>query len=587
MKTIIKDQSKIAVILQGLLIYTWLTVLSVLSVTDTYYTVYLLCGGLGLLCLYDNYKSGRVCPRQHRWTVRIFALWFSLAVVLANFALFEPLRVLQNLFDGVCVFAGGLCVGNAVLVYLLDRLPFTLGKTEGKHAGKVFFGVFLSIAAIDLLYLFFGIYPGILTTDSLTTVGQALGKVPYDNVMPFWHTLTVELFVELGLLLFGDINAAVACFHVAQILFMAACMAFVIMTLYQIRVPVWFLAAVYAVYAFQPHNIVYASTLWKDIPFAGATVLFVTSLYRLIKNIGTSRVLNYAAFTVGALGFSLWRTNGWYAFLVTLVVMFFLLRRENKRLLTIMTAVLILCWILINPVLSLLGVGGTNFVEVFAVPMQQIARVVAEGRTLTAEETALLTEIFWLDKVPQLYDPLTVDPIKFETFRYDRTGFILENAGEYLRLYLSLGLKYPGDYLKAWIEETKGYWNGGYFFWIYTLQMGANTDGIETLVRENIIGKLFAAVFRYLEKPAILQPLTSIGLHVWALVTCTMVNILKKKKELLLCIPPLVLVAGLWIGTPVYAEFRYAYPVFLTMPMILGVTVFGNKDQSHEVGNVC
>lgn len=199
----------------------------------------------------------------------------------------------------------------------------------------------------------------------------------------------------------------------------------------------------------------------------------------------------------------------------------------------------------------------------------------------------MLTEIFWLDKVPQLYDPLTVDPIKFETFRYDRTDYILDNAGEYLGLYLSLGLKYPGDYLKAWIEETKGYWNGGYFFWIYTLQMGANTDGIETLVRENLIGKLFAAVFRYLEKPAILQPLTSIGLHVWALVTCTMVNILKKKKELLLCIPPLVLVAGLWIGTPVYAEFRYAYPVFLTMPMILGVTVFGNKDQSHEVGNVC
>ena len=43
MKTIIKDQSKIAVFLQGLLIYSWLTVLSVLSVTDTYYTVYLLC----------------------------------------------------------------------------------------------------------------------------------------------------------------------------------------------------------------------------------------------------------------------------------------------------------------------------------------------------------------------------------------------------------------------------------------------------------------------------------------------------------------------------------------------------------------
>ena len=104
-------------------------------------------------------------------------------------------------------------------------------------------------------------------------------------------------------------NAAVACFHVVQVLFVAACMAFLVMTLYQISVPIWFLAAVYGVYAFQPHNIVYSVTLWKDIPFAAATVLFVTSLYRLVKGIGKSKRLNYITFVIGALGFSLWRTN--------------------------------------------------------------------------------------------------------------------------------------------------------------------------------------------------------------------------------------------------------------------------------------
>ena len=49
--------NKAAVILRAILIYIWLTVLSPLSVTDTYYSVYLLCGVIGLLCLYDNYKS--------------------------------------------------------------------------------------------------------------------------------------------------------------------------------------------------------------------------------------------------------------------------------------------------------------------------------------------------------------------------------------------------------------------------------------------------------------------------------------------------------------------------------------------------
>lgn len=581
MKIILKETSKQATILQAVLIYIWLSVLSPLSVTDTYYSVYLLCGILGTLCLYDNYKSRNTCEIKQKWLLLMFSGLFSLAVVAANYELFVPLSVLQNLFELFCCLTGGVCLANAVLQYLLNRLPYTSVMAERKHHLAVFWVVFLSIAAIDLLYLFFDAYPGILTTDSVTTIRQLMGDTPYDNTMPFWHTLTVKMFVTPGLAIFGDMNAAVACFHVAQILFIAACFGYVLMTLYQIAAPRWFLIGTYACYAFQPHNIVYSVTLWKDIPFAGAAALFVTAFYRLLKGIGNTRI-NYIVFLFGALGFSLWRTNGWYAFLVTVLVMAFFLGRKKRKLLVLMTAVLVFCWILINPVLSFLGVSETNLVEAFAVPMQQVARVVSEGRELNQDETYLLGEIFWLDKMQELYDPITVDPIKFETFRYDQVPYIRANAGEYLRLYFGLGLKYPGDYLKAWIDETKGYWNGGYFFWIYTKHMGSNPYGIVNTVNENLISKLFAAAFRYLEKPAFLQALTSIGLHVWSLITCALINALKKRKEFLLTIPLIVLVAGLWIGTPVYAEFRYAYPMFLSMPLILAVTLFERRQQVGE-----
>ena len=62
MKILIKDVSKISVILRAFFIYVWLTVLSELSVTDTYYSVYLLCAILGVLCLYDNYKTPKRIP---------------------------------------------------------------------------------------------------------------------------------------------------------------------------------------------------------------------------------------------------------------------------------------------------------------------------------------------------------------------------------------------------------------------------------------------------------------------------------------------------------------------------------------------
>ena len=71
-KTLLKDTTKASVILRSFFIYIWLTHLSVLSETDTYYSVYLLCGVLGILCLYDNYKTRRNCPESQMWILRGF-----------------------------------------------------------------------------------------------------------------------------------------------------------------------------------------------------------------------------------------------------------------------------------------------------------------------------------------------------------------------------------------------------------------------------------------------------------------------------------------------------------------------------------
>ena len=83
-----------------------------------------------------------------------------------------------------------------------------------------------------------------------------------------------------------------------------------------------------------------------------------------------------------------------------------------------------------------MGVRKTDVSEAFAVPMQQIARVVANDRELTEEEQALLEEIFWMDKLGEVYDPQTVDPVKFGAFRGDRKAFIRGNWAGYGKLHL-------------------------------------------------------------------------------------------------------------------------------------------------------
>lgn len=575
MSTLCRRWPKPMVFGQMLLLYCWLTNL---EKTDSRYGVYFLCAVIGILCLCDNYRHPVQLPRKQETWICIFAGLFSFATLLANYALFEPITAMLSLFNGGCSFLGGFSVGYHALLCALRRLPLKAAEEDRKHPAVVFLLVFGSIAAIDLLYLYFALYPGVLTRDSFTTVAQIMGDGAYNNTMPFWHTVTVQVFLKLGLNLFGDMNAAVALFHSAQILFMAACFGAVVATLYQTGVPKAVLLGVYALYAFMPYNIVLSVTLWKDVPFSGAAVLFLVGFYRLLKKIGKCSWLNWLIFVIGALGFSLWRTNGWYAFAATVLVMLLLLGKQKWKLLLILCIILILCWVLINPVLDAMGVSGTEMVEVFAVPMQQVARVVWEGRPLTGEETQMLSEIFWLDKVAALYDPQTVDPVKFETFRYDKKGYIVDNAAAYLRLYLNLGLKYPGDYLKAWIEETKGYWNGGYEFWLYTLNMGGAGYGIERAPGNALVSGLFASAFRLMNEPPGMKIFSSVGLYVWVLIGCCVINVLKKREEFLLTVPLLVLLAGLWVGTPVFCEFRYAYPLILSLPLILGVSWYQTKE---------
>lgn len=561
-------------IISFLLAFAWLTALSPLSATDTYYSVYLLCGLAGMLCMWEQFRNPRECPQGHKKCLLGFSALFSLAVVLGNYELFEPLSVLENLLDWALCLAGGVCVGYPILLWMDTRIPRQTRISRREHPGRVFWGTFLAVAAVDLTYLFFARYPGVLTTDSLTTLQQLLGDEAYNNMMPFWHTMTVKVFVELGLLIFGDINAAVALFHCAQILFLAACFGYAVKTMYEIGLPRWALAAVFLLFAVQPYNIAYSVTLWKDIPFAGAVLLFITALYRILKSVGSR---NYGPLVLGAAGMSLWRTNGLLAFGITFLVLAVLLRKSQPRLLKVMLGVLVACWFLMYPFLTLLGIGQTHFVEVLSIPLQQIARVITQGRTLTPEQTDLLGQILILDRVAQVYDPLTVDPIKYEAFQYGNQEYFLNHLWEYGKLYLQLGLTYPADYLKAWIDETKGYWNGGYFFWIYTQGIHENVYGLVASYGSNPVASLYAALFRYVEKLEILQPFTSIGLQVWAIVSCTLVNALKKRRELLLGIPLVVLAAGLWIGTPVYAEFRYAYPFFLAAPFLIAVTVWEKK----------
>ncbi|MDD5863342.1 MAG: DUF6020 family protein [Firmicutes bacterium] len=553
--------------------------------TECSYSTYVLCAVCGIFCLIANAKrDGSLSNREKVWLFLIASL-FSIAVMVGNYALFTPLGSLRTKIRIICSFLGGFFLCWNILIWLLNRAvdPDAAKIVSSPYSPRaVFFASFLAISLVDLVYLFSSAYPGVASADSLSTIGQILSG-QYNNTMPFWHTMTFRVFFDAGMALFGNINAAVAFFSCGQILFLSACLAYALATLYQAGVPkpVWI--AVFLISALTPYNIVYSVTLWKDVLFGAAALLMVTAMYRILSGLGRKMTVHYVLFSIGCIGLSLWRTNGWYVLLVSTLLMSFFLVKRNPKLLLVMVAVLVISWVLIQPLLAFLHIAKTDLVEAFAVPFQQFARYIAEDGWMDEVERELLSMAFDLEKAKEVYSPYCVDPVKFQAFRRENLAFIEGNLSAYVRLYLQFFERRPDLFLQAWVDETKGFWAGGFPDPVYDLGIVPNDFGLVQTAGGNFISHVFDRLFSILVWTDMFHPLFSIGLAVWGIIACCVVNALKKHSTFLLSIPLIVISVGLWFGTPVVAEFRYGYPMMLTAPFLLAVTLFPNKS---KVGSV-
>ncbi len=559
--------------LQLLSLFVWTIIL---KDTNAYYSVYVLCALVGTFCFFDNTKSDRTLSKKKNLVVTIAAGIFSMLVVIANYDVYLPLNS-TNILNIPFSLLGGLFVGKNILKWACDVFPLKADceviAKQRKHPLRFFFITFGIIVAVDLVYLLLYTYPGVVSVDSINQLTQVFTD-NYSNHHPFWHTINLKIIIEIGLALFGNINAAVALYSVCTVLFMAGAFAYAMVTLYEAGVPKKALMIIYAVFAFMPYNVAYSVNMWKDVGFAGVSLFLVVTLYRIFKNIGKYSFINYAMLVCSGLAFSLWRSNGKLAFLAALVIFVLVLRKKHVKLTAIMAVVFVVCTLLQGPLLAAVDIKQTQYCERLSIPMQQIARVITAGCELTQEEEEQLSKIMDVEKIPTLYKEYISDPVKDNVTRVG-DKYIQENKLECLKLWVKLGLKYPQYYAAAFVEQTKGYWNGGYDYLVYSTIVTENELGI-TEAKDSRIATMAANMYFWaFDKQEFAQPLSSIGLHVWILAAVFVVTFLQRRRaEMLITLPILFMVATLVIATPVFCEFRYSYGVFTTLPFILGVTLF-------------
>lgn len=567
-------------IIQIIFVVIWL---SNLASTDAYFSIYALIGFVSFYLILRKRVGAEFEKKSSVLFLTVFSFIFSFLVFLSNYPLFTTIgdpaiigrgtSIMVNLVNSVFTLFGGVCTFYPILEFFFQRFPAeACAERDGSRLKNIL--VFASIVGINLIHLFLVEYPGNVTEDPFTQISEIIvGQ--YSNFNTYWHTMIIRFFLILGNWLFADLNASIALICVVQVLVMAFSFTYCLDTMFRYGVPKKFLAITYAIYALIPYNMALSISVWKDVLFAAGTLLTITSLFRILKEIGNSKILNYVIFVLGSLLFLLSRTNGWIIYLITFLFLL-ILHRKNIKLVAVMGALAVLGWALLNPMLTVLNVGAGDPVESLSVPIQQVSRVVADGCELTEEEEALLSRVVDLEEVPTLYTNWLSDPMKVEVRSKDYEYF-LEKIDAYRDLWLRLGAKYPWQYLKAWVDQTKGYWNAGYDYGLYSETVTDNPYGVEKTSGNNPIASMFRLYFGLSRHVIFFEPLHSIGLHIWILLLCCVLNIVRKRNTVLIAVPLLIIVIGLWFGTPVYCCFRYVYPLFVSFPLILSTTLYSNS----------
>lgn len=418
-------------------------------------------------------------------------------------------------------------------------------------------------------------YPGIMTPDSINQFEQVLGLVPYSNHHPWVHTLVFGFFYRLGYALTGNMVYAVSFYTFFQMCLLAGSIAYFLSTLRAHRIRPFLLLLTTAFYALIPYHAVFSVTIWKDIPFAAAALLFGCSILRLSTRCSVT-AHNLIIFSISGIMICLFRSNGWYAFLLALPFLLFGFRRKAKVFYPLLLLILCCAAIVKYPVMRAFHVKQPDFIESVSIPMQQITAVICNDRPLNEEETALIEKVVDLTYIRELYNPGFADNIK-ELVRAGNQDYLVAHKKEFFRLWLHLGLRYPGDYLTAYTDQTYGYWYPDSFYPVAEAEGVSATElGVShtPLIGGPLVVKGKEIAIKLGGMVPIYGTLWSMGVACWILLFCICTVIIRKEYYKLICyLPSITLLITVLIATPVATEFRYVYFMVLCLPFYLVTAV--------------
>lgn len=548
--------------------------------TDSFLFDYILVAALFIYfyCIKPNYLLIER-DKKSLILINLCSVIISFFIVLANYNIlfFETnstLNFLINIIVCIVMLHSGHIIFKNIILYLLfiiENIHINKRTNCDKDIKKIFAYCLLFVLIIYLFIFYAFYYPGNMSRDSIDQIRQIISN-DYYVYHPIGHTLLIKACMNLAALFSSDINFQISFYIMFQIIIFSFSYAYCAVTLYEYGISMKALIFVILATIFAPFNFSFCFSVWKDALFGVSVFIFVIAYFRIIsiKNVNTSRA-DYIVFFISSILFCIIRHNGLYAFIALTILQFIIFKKSNRKLTYLMLLALVIVLIFNKFALEYFDLTGKNLVHSLSIPLQQISRVIIyHGNDLLPYEKQLIQSVVNIDNIKMYYNPHVSDYFKNEIIVHGNQDFITNNIFEYIKLYISLGIKYPRDYIIAFIEQTKGFYNAGYQENVFYDIITANDYGIS---KDILLPSLRRAVDLYealFFKVFFLQPFISIGFYTWIVLIICCINLVRNNKyAFFISLVLLFIIGTLIIATPVYCEFRYEYSVVLSLPFVI------------------
>ena len=466
-----------------------------------------------------------------------------------------------------------------------SRLDFWLGS--GRRSFWICFGILMAISIPLQIYF----YPGITNPDSFVQISESMKLSPLTDAHPFLHTLMMRLVIGLGRSLFGTIGAGITFYTFFQSTVMSLVISYTLTYMAKRQIHPGLRLATLLYFALHPAIACYNITLWKDIWLSYFLLLYTLLLIEMVLNPEGffRRNRHLLALTLVILGFLFSKNTGIAVLLVTLPFLLVLNRKHIKRLAAVTVLVLAVFGLVRTVVIPQMGIQKGRFSEPYSVPMQQLARtVVHEGDSLTREQQDTIREIFPYDILPRIYEPQLADNVKLSL---NEEAFLADPM-RYVKCWLEVGAAHPRAYLESFLANSCGYWYPDVVYWVvdpswyYTSQdvmaeigqPDPDADNYQVDTSDYARRHYFVHLYEMLQTVPVVSSLISVAISFWAEFILFLICLLKKKYRMLI---PLLVPFVTWlicIFSPVIAEYRYAFPAVVTLPIL---AVFTLQDDLH------